>query len=154
LAGAIDLERKLIERLRPSILDTIGLFAALRWQLRTSRKTTGLVCTESYPDQEPELDPRAAITLFRIFEEALAITLRQPGVSLADVGVTTESGTLKMRMAHNGTMPLETEAKDIDAFAFSATEHRVHSLGRHVTVNAPHVGGGILTAYIPLKRVC
>jgi len=55
LAGAIDLERKLIERLRPSILDTIGLFAALRWQLRTSRKTTGLVCTESYPDEEPIL---------------------------------------------------------------------------------------------------
>jgi signal transduction histidine kinase len=153
LAGAIDLERKLIERLRPSILDTIGLFAALRWQLRTSRKTTGLVCTESYPDEEPTLNPRAAITIFRIFEEILAITLRQHEVSLADVGVTTGGDTFKMRIAHNGKMPLETDAEDVDAFAFSATEHRVHSLGGRVTVNAPHVGGGIFTAYIPLNRV-
>jgi signal transduction histidine kinase len=154
LASAIDLERKLIERLRPSILDTIGLFAALRWKLRTSRKTTGLVCTESYPDEEPELNPRAAITIFRIFEEVLAITLRLHGVSLADVGVTTDGETFQMRIAHNGEMPLETDAKDIDAFAFSATEHRVHSLGGHLTLNAPPVGGGIFTAYIPLNRVC
>jgi signal transduction histidine kinase len=154
LAGAIDLKRKMIERLRPSILDTIGLFAALRWQLRTSRKTTGLVCNESYPDEEPNLNPRAAITLFRIFEEVLAITLRQPGVSLTNVAVTTDSDTFKMRIAHNGKMPLETDAKDIDAYAFSATEHRVHSLGGHLTVNAPDAGGGIFTAYIPLSRVC
>src|SRR5579862_6079503 len=34
LEQAIDLNRRVIEDLRPSILDDFGLFAALRWQLK------------------------------------------------------------------------------------------------------------------------
>ena len=34
LEAAIDLKRRVIEELRPSILDNFGLFAALRWHLR------------------------------------------------------------------------------------------------------------------------
>ena len=58
-----------------------------------------------------------------------------------------------MRIAHNGKMPLDTDAIDIDAFAFSATEHRAHALSGHFTVDAPQAGGGIFTAYIPLDRL-
>src|SRR3984957_17313249 len=34
LEQAIDLKRRVIEELRPSILDNFGLFAALRWQIK------------------------------------------------------------------------------------------------------------------------
>ncbi len=33
LAAAIDLKRRLIEELRPTLLDNVGLFAALRWHV-------------------------------------------------------------------------------------------------------------------------
>jgi len=150
LACAIDLKRKMVERLRPSILDTIGLFAALRWQLRTSRKTIGLVCKETYPEKEPHFDSGAAIALFRIFEELLAIALRQQGVCLTDVSVTMDDETFTMRIAHDGKMPREADVKDIDAFAFAATVHRVHSLGGYFDVTAPDAGGAVFTAYVPL----
>jgi signal transduction histidine kinase len=149
LACAIDLKRKMVERLRPTILDTIGLFAALRWQLRTSRNTT-LICKETYPEKEPNFDPWAAIALFRIFEELLAIALRQQGVNLADVSVTMDDETFTMRIAHDGKMPREADVKDIDAFAFAATVYRVHSLGGYFDVTAPDAGGAIFTAYVPL----
>jgi signal transduction histidine kinase len=153
LACAIDLKRKMVERLRPSILDTIGLFAALRWQLRTSRKATGPICKEAYPDEEPHFSPWASIALFRIFEELLAIVLRQQGVNEADISVTMDDETFTMRIAHDGQVPLETDVKDIDAFAFAATVHRARSLGGHVYVTAPETGGGIFTAYAPLSRM-
>ena len=45
---AIDLNRRMVDSLRPSILDHIGLFAALRWQLKEwGRMNDGKECGTS-----------------------------------------------------------------------------------------------------------
>jgi signal transduction histidine kinase len=41
LESAIDLSRRMIEELRPSILDNFGLFAALKWQLKKASDESG-----------------------------------------------------------------------------------------------------------------
>ena len=43
LAAAIDMKRKLIEELRPTLLDNVGLFAALRWYVDRFARAAGLV---------------------------------------------------------------------------------------------------------------
>ena len=49
LSAGVDLKRRIIEELRPTLLDNVGLFAALRWQLKETCGGAGLKCTESYP---------------------------------------------------------------------------------------------------------
>jgi len=41
LEQAIDSKRRVIEQLRPSILDDFGLFAALRWQIKRTWSNSG-----------------------------------------------------------------------------------------------------------------
>jgi len=58
LSAGVDLKRRIIEELRPTLLDNVGLFAALRWQLKETCGSAGLRCTEVYPDEEPKFTPR------------------------------------------------------------------------------------------------
>jgi signal transduction histidine kinase len=66
LQQAIDLKRRVIEELRPSILDDFGLFAALRWQLEKTWADSAIVTSSTYPVVEPVFGSGAAIVLFRI----------------------------------------------------------------------------------------
>src|ERR1700722_12630729 len=87
LEQAIDLKRRVIEKLRPSILDNFGLFAALRWQLKKTWANSEVVSSETYPDVEPEFESGAAIALFRIAQEALSIALLRASVKSTDLTV-------------------------------------------------------------------
>ncbi len=69
LLTGIDLKRRIVEELRPTLLDHIGLYSALRWHM--SEACAQLDYTEHYPDEELQLRPEAAIVVYRIVEEGL-----------------------------------------------------------------------------------
>jgi signal transduction histidine kinase len=76
LSAGVNLKRRIIEELRPTLLDNVGLFAALRWQLKETCGSAGLQCIESYPEEEPRLTSEAGIALFRIAQEAFMNILK------------------------------------------------------------------------------
>src|ERR1700677_5247889 len=53
LREAIDIKRKLVETLRPSLLDDVGLCSTIGWHLKERCDAAGIVYTESYPLNEP-----------------------------------------------------------------------------------------------------
>ena len=57
LDQGIDLKRRVVEELRPTLLDTMGLLAALRWQSEETCKRADLRCNERFPDEEPQFQP-------------------------------------------------------------------------------------------------
>ena len=80
LAGAVDIKRKIIEELRPTLLDNVGLFAALRWLVSTTAARTGLASVIRFPAAEPHFEPDAAIALFRMAQEGIGIILESKWV--------------------------------------------------------------------------
>ncbi len=76
LDQGIDLKRRVVEELRPTLLDTMGLVAALRWQIEEACKRADLRCIENFPEVEPQFSRAGAITLFRVVQEALANVLK------------------------------------------------------------------------------
>ena len=75
LSGAIDLKRRLIEELRPTLLDNVGLFAALRWYVESQRKLGQMTCAVSVPAEERRFLPNVSIGLFRIVQESLQLLM-------------------------------------------------------------------------------
>ncbi|MBS0389398.1 MAG: CHASE3 domain-containing protein, partial [Proteobacteria bacterium] len=71
LDAGVDLKRRVVEQLRPTLLDNMGLYAALRWQLQESCGRAGLKCTDSMPDEELSISGVASIAIFRIAQEAM-----------------------------------------------------------------------------------
>ena len=72
LDQGIELKRRVVEELRPTLLDTMGLLAALRWQSEETCRRADLHCNERFPDDEPPFNRAGAIALFRVVQEALA----------------------------------------------------------------------------------
>lgn len=69
--SAVCATRRIVTELRPTILDDLGLVAAMQWQAREFELRTGITCTLFSPHVEPALDEARAIALFRILQEAL-----------------------------------------------------------------------------------
>src|SRR6202035_2263839 len=102
LSAGVDLKRRIIEELRPTLLDNVGLFAALRWQLKETVGGAGLKYTESYPDAEPKFTSEAAIALFRIAQEAFTNTLKHAGAKSLDITLGMDGDAVVMQISHDG----------------------------------------------------
>jgi signal transduction histidine kinase len=150
LGTAIDIKRKIIEELRPTLLDNVGLFAALSWQLKNTWGRAGLVSTENYPDAELSFRPDVLIALFRIGQEALEISLIHEFVKSAALSVDVEHDTLTMRFADDGRMATPLAHHKRGRHTLASMRHRLRTLGGHVKITTPAAGGTILLATVPL----
>lgn len=71
LDASVDIKRRIIEELRPSALDTLGVVPALEWQTQQVCKRANLQADLDLADDLPEMPDTIAIALFRILQEAL-----------------------------------------------------------------------------------
>ena len=76
--------RRACRDLRPSILDDLGLRAALEW-LSNSLTSRGVACTFTCSGAETRLSPEAEIAIFRIVQEALSNIWRHANAKHASI---------------------------------------------------------------------
>jgi signal transduction histidine kinase len=67
LAAAIDMKRKLIEELRPTLLDNVGLFAALRWHVEAACKRAASRASSIYRRTSAVSCPMSRLRCFASF---------------------------------------------------------------------------------------
>src|SRR5262249_24846088 len=66
---AIRSVRRIATELRPPVLDTLGLAAAIEWQAKDFEKRTGIHCHFESLAEDLSLDQDGATAVFRIFQE-------------------------------------------------------------------------------------
>jgi signal transduction histidine kinase len=71
LVDTVQLKRRIVEDLRPSLLDNLGLSAALQSYCADYARVTGLDCDVLVEGEIDSAGPMHAIALFRIVQEAL-----------------------------------------------------------------------------------
>lgn len=99
--------RRMIQDLRPVVLDELGLVAALAWQAREFTELTGIDCefemAELAAADEARLTPRLAASLYRIAQEALNNVRRHSGASRVEVWLGSEpGGGVRLRIRDDG----------------------------------------------------
>ncbi len=152
LAAGVDLKRRIIEELRPTLLDNVGLFAALRWQMKVTCVEAGIKCTESYPHEEPRFRSEAAIALFRIAQEAFSNILKHSQSKTADISLDMDEEALLMRIADDGIGMPEGQFTAIGSHGLASMRHRVRALGGRLDVRSPASGGTMLIVQIPVAN--
>src|SRR3984885_8270397 len=153
LSAGVDLKRRVVEELRPTLLDNMGLFTALRWQFKESCRRTGLRCSETIPDSELKFSPDAAIGVFRIAQEALTNILKHAEAKSADLVITMEGGLFVLRVSDDGKGIPPNRLQTITSHGLASMRHRITALGGSWDVKSPSGGGTIVTAQIPLQRM-
>jgi signal transduction histidine kinase len=71
LEQGMQFKRRIVETLRPTLLDNLGLVAALGWLVEETLAGKGIECAESYPEEPSPLDEAAGIALFRVAQRTL-----------------------------------------------------------------------------------
>jgi signal transduction histidine kinase len=151
LEQAIHLKRRVVEDLRPSTLDDLGLFAALRWQLKKTWGNSAVVSSETYPDIEPAFESGAAIVLFRIAQEALSIALMRVAVQSTDLTVRADPANIWMKFSDDGTPDAEEKSEE-SAMLLASMRHRIGVLGGKVEITDNEAGATALTVWMPLRQ--
>src|SRR5580658_6390339 len=152
LAAGVDLKRRIIEELRPTLLDNVGLFAALRWQMKETCRNAALKCTEDYPQEEPRFKSEASIALFRIAQEAFSNILKHSRAKTADISLDMDDETLLMRIADDGIGMAADQFTAIGSHGLASMRHRIRALGGRLEVRKPTSGGTMLIVQIPIAN--
>jgi signal transduction histidine kinase len=71
--------------LRPSVLDSLGLVAAMEWQAQDFTRRLGIRCSVDLPEEELHLPSEMATDLFRVFQELLTNVSRHAQASRVDL---------------------------------------------------------------------
>ena len=120
LLTGVDLKRRIVEELRPTLLDHIGLYCALRWHM--SEACAHLHYTEHYPDDELQLRPEAGIVVFRIVQEGLLHLIAATRPQRVQLSVHETADALRLRLRadekHAGSdgeaMPVVNDALELE----------------------------------------
>jgi signal transduction histidine kinase len=153
LSAGVDLKRRVVEELRPTLLDNMGLFTALRWQFKETCRRAGLKCTETIPDAELKFNPDAAIGVFRIAQEALTNILKHAEAKSANLAVGIEGDTFVLRVSDDGKGIPPHRLQTATSHGLASMRHRIAALGGSWEVRSPSSGGTIVIAMIPLPRM-
>jgi signal transduction histidine kinase len=153
LSAGVDLKRRVVEELRPTLLDNMGLFAALRWQFKESCRRAGLQCTENVPESELRFTPDVAIGLFRVAQEAMTNIIKHAGARSADLSVGIYDEVFTMRISDDGKGLGAERSSQSGSHGLVAMRHRLAVLGGRFDVRSVGAKGTVVTATIPLAQI-
>lgn len=149
LRSGIDLKRGLIEGIKPSLLEDIGIFSALRGLTRASRADSNIEFLEQFAGTEPELPPAAAIALYRVAQEGLELISGHASIRRVLVGATADE-RFTLQLSDNGVDSEQSARKDRETALWSSMQHRIRRLGGELCIAAPRDNELVITASIPV----
>jgi PAS domain S-box-containing protein len=137
-------------RLRPGILDELGLIPAIEWQSQEFEKLTGVHCSLSFPQYELELENEKATAVFRIFQEALTNIIRHASATIVSVNMHIESRLFTLEIKDNGVGITASQIKDTKSLGLIGMNERAMIFGGEVSIEGIPDKGTKVKVQIPL----
>jgi signal transduction histidine kinase len=150
LAEAIDLKRKIIEDLRPSLLDNFGLVEALKWEIKQAELRSQIPCSQTYPEVELAFTKEASIGVFRIVQDSLRLALDGESTGAVQIALHVCDDSLHITIAGDSKVTAAPPPGAEETLAICSILHRVHSFGGRMAVLN---GDATFNAVIPLARL-
>jgi signal transduction histidine kinase len=154
LEQGVDLKRSIIENLRPTLLDNLGLVAALRWLVSETARRSGLKCHEHYCEEElGDLSPEANIALYRIAQECLTNIMKHAQATEVDFELDCTDEFITLLVRDNGRGIGQRHGGLPQSYGIAGMQHRVSAFGGTMSVEPGHRGQGtVVTVDLPRER--
>jgi PAS domain S-box-containing protein len=141
--AAIRATRRICSDLRPSLLDHMGLWAAIEWFVEDMAGRSGIQC-------QVELEPGSDLaepvrtSVFRIVQEAVTNTVRHANASSLRVSARGKAGELEILVADNGRGIGSSELARPDAFGIAGMQERARACGGRIVIGSAEQGTRVL----------
>ena len=141
--------RDLALLLRPSMLDDLGLVAALEWQGREVSRTSEMEVDVESENVSDDLPDEYKVTVYRLVQEALNNAVRHSGARKARVRVDQDSHRIRVVVSDDGR---GFNPERMRGMGILGMEERVKRLGGSLNIESRPGQGSTLTAELPAPR--
>lgn len=144
---------RLINDLRPSILDHQGLWAALEWQATEFVASAELALDWTMRvDDAPEVSGPCSIAVFRIFQEMLSNVGRHAHATRLAVAIVFADDELRIAVIDDGLGASAAALDAPDAFGLLGMRERARQLGGSVVIDSRPGEGTRCELRVPMGR--
>jgi two-component system sensor histidine kinase UhpB len=145
------LTRNLLRRLRPAVLDSMGLSDALSLHCEQWQEAHGIVCSFTSDALPAHVDDYVCVTLYRLLQESLTNVARHAKASRVEVQLTWRpQHGLSLRVHDNGSGMADPQANHA-GFGLLGMRERVLSLGGRLHLHSAPGRGFAVLVELPLE---
>ncbi len=148
--------RELSLELRPSLLDELGLVAALRWYSARYSLRSGIETSVTCESEINRIPHEVSTACFRIAQEALTNSARHSKATKANVSVERRNGELRLTIQDNGVgfdAGLFLNGMGSSALGLRGMQERALAVGGHILINSDVGKGAEVKVIVPLKKI-
>jgi PAS domain S-box-containing protein len=142
--------RRISTELRPSLLDDLGLIAALEWHLKEVGLKMGIQVKFTAGINEPDLTENAKTSLFRIVQESLTNIARHAKATNVSVILSERENTLMLTIKDDGVGMDLQELRHTKTMGIMGMRERAVMIGGVFSVESSVGSGTIITVAVPL----
>lgn len=142
--------RRIATELRPSVLDQLGLFDALDWELEQFQARTDVHCTLTVDADETAIGAARSTDVFRVFQEALTNIARHANATQVRVLVTCKEERLVLDLQDNGCGIREGALWDHASIGLIGMRERIERWGGRLQIEGLPSSGTRVWVELPL----
>jgi len=139
----------ILRTLRPSVLDSFGIIAAIEMEAEEFEKRTGISCPINQLDEGMEISPDASIALFRIFQETLTNIMKHAKANEVTVDIANRKNGVDLVISDNGIGLKEIDRQKPRSFGLRGVQERVAHFNGKVTFRSKPGMGTTVEVHIP-----
>lgn len=148
--ATLDEVRRLARDLRPTVLDDLGLAAAVGMHVDRVRDLTGLDVRMSIELGDEPPDDERSTAVFRMLQEALTNVARHAHARSVQVSLERSGDSLRLVVHDDGRGITDAEAHGRASLGLAGLRERARLLDGHADVRAHPEGGTVVVAVLPL----
>jgi signal transduction histidine kinase len=150
---AVDTVRRIIADLRPSVLDQLGIWAALEWYADQFTQRTGIACSCSLDEVEDvRLEGEESTMIFRIVQEALTNVARYAQAGKVDISARWVGNSILLEVKDNGVGIEAEQLLDQKSWGIVGMHERAKHFGADLKISGKPGQGTIVALQLPVAH--
>ena len=149
LDEAMDVKRRVVENLRPALLDHFGLPTALQSYFDETCKKAGLNCKSVIPPEFEQVPQDMAIALFRVGQEALTNVIRHARATNVEMTFSVDAEHYRIHIADDGVGVNPAKLSGAMSHGLAGMRHRIETLKGEINIGANRAHGTRVDIIVP-----
>jgi two-component system, NarL family, sensor histidine kinase UhpB len=139
----------LAKRLRPSLIDNLGVGAAIEWLVESWSESEGLTISQTIEADEANVGTSRGVAVFRIAQEALNNVVKHSNAKNVEVSLVEEGTALRLVVRDDGAGFSDECLNKPDAYGLLGMRERADEWNGEVKFFNHKKGGAVVEATFP-----
>jgi len=144
--------RRISSELRPAVLDSLGLLAAIEWQAEEFNNRMGITCEYFITVDSIELPFEVTTLVFRILQESLTNAAKHSGASLVTITFGLENDYYQLEIKDNGRGIKKEDFEKKNSFGLLGMRERAEIFKGTISITSEPGRGTTISVLIPVNK--